>query len=719
MTIVGASRETGSLEDDVQVELEDPQNSQNDVIISSSTEPQTSTCGHSSQPCSECSIASASAAADQNKEAEEPLLPKGNGSGTSSPDMMPREAEIDDEDDGVPYDRGWAWMVVLGQFANFVLIAGFFKSGGLIFVELLKTFQASATHTAMLFAFRAGVFSFSGFYVMNVLLGQFGTRKLGLVGAILMSLSAILSSLADDLMLLICVHSILLGVGTTMLMSPGEVLVGKYFKKRRSLALGLVKCGVSMGNVVIPPLLTYLLSEYGLRGTLLLYGGVCLHSLPATLLHRPLSYFKQHHRPAACTPQTCDTGPGAQQSATNDHTQEENPHKNGDCGTLRDSVLKSEHFQQILKAMHSSNSAEDTHKGTDHSDLVMSVSQEMVPEIVISEECDVLMLAKSQPEFGVLSTSLPLPRKRTLSEIPECVTRRKRLAAQSRPDLLQTVSQSSVVRYLSMASLDGSLSTVVPPESIWDGKHTKHHISKAEHHHHPQNAVGICDRICRSVRQCPQNFILALDFSLFREPLFFLLMGFICFHPFINITLDYLPAVAIEKGIPESRCALLLSVIGGLDFVCRLTTGFIASMTAVRASTLIAISFLTVGIVMHFVGYLSTFPHFVILAVLQGLFGGVANTLYAVLVIEFLGLENMSKGLGFCLLVSGASQAIVYPFLGYIRDVTGSYAMTYHVIGTGILVAAIIVGMERPVRRCLEKRQQRRQQQQQLENGVP
>ena len=69
-----------------------------------------------------------------------------------------------------------------------------------------------------------------------------------------------------------------------MLISPGEVLVGAYFKRHRSLALSLAKCGASIGNITVPPLVTFLLQEYGLAGTLLLYGGVCLNR---SVTHRP------------------------------------------------------------------------------------------------------------------------------------------------------------------------------------------------------------------------------------------------------------------------------------------------------------------------------------------------------------------------------------------------------------------------------------------------
>nr|KAG5689976.1 hypothetical protein BaRGS_033657 [Batillaria attramentaria] len=102
---------------------------------------------------------------------------------------------------------------------------------------------------------------------------------------------------------------------------------------------------------------------------------------------------------------------------------------------------------------------------------------------------------------------------------------------------------------------------------------------------------------------------------------------------------------------------------------------------------MIIISCLILGLANQFVRFLTSFPLFLGLAVLQGMLGGVTHSLMPILIIEFVGLDNLGKGLGFLQLVSGAFVAGFFPLLGYIRDVTGSYVAVYHVIGSGILTA--------------------------------
>ncbi|KAK7500639.1 hypothetical protein BaRGS_00008214, partial [Batillaria attramentaria] len=118
--------------------------------------------------------------------------------------------EPEEDDDGVPYDRGWAWIVVLGCFLNYLLVNGCSKSTGVIFVALRNHFRAPASHTALLFAVKAGVFSIGGLYVMNVVVSRLGYRKTALIGAVFLSLSGILASLANEINAIIFLQSILL-----------------------------------------------------------------------------------------------------------------------------------------------------------------------------------------------------------------------------------------------------------------------------------------------------------------------------------------------------------------------------------------------------------------------------------------------------------------------------------------------------------------------------
>ncbi|XP_076098912.1 monocarboxylate transporter 2-like isoform X2 [Mytilus galloprovincialis] len=68
---------------------------------------------------------------------------------------------------------------------------------------------------------------------------------------------------------------------------PSIYLLGTYFSKRRAMANGIAISGCCLGGLFCPPLYRYLLDNYGLRGALLLTGGILMHNIPMACLLRP------------------------------------------------------------------------------------------------------------------------------------------------------------------------------------------------------------------------------------------------------------------------------------------------------------------------------------------------------------------------------------------------------------------------------------------------
>ena len=66
----------------------------------------------------------------------------------------------------------------------------------------------------------------------------------------------------------------------------------QYFDKRRGLANGIGTAAGTIGSFTLAPLVTYLLNQYGLRGTLLLTGGFSAHLLICGALLRPTEFYK-------------------------------------------------------------------------------------------------------------------------------------------------------------------------------------------------------------------------------------------------------------------------------------------------------------------------------------------------------------------------------------------------------------------------------------------
>lgn len=77
---------------------------------------------------------------------------------------------------------------------------------------------------------------------------------------------------------------LLSGLGLGLIMPATFMAVNAYFKVKRSQAVGLSMAGTSVGQMVMPQVVRFLLDGYGYRGTALILGGLCLNGIPGALL---------------------------------------------------------------------------------------------------------------------------------------------------------------------------------------------------------------------------------------------------------------------------------------------------------------------------------------------------------------------------------------------------------------------------------------------------
>ena len=78
------------------------------------------------------------------------------------------------------------------------------------------------------------------------------------------------------------------GLGRAFALTPVPILLGYYFKKRRSLAFGVATAGYSLGGFMLIPVVETLFENVGYSGTFLLLGGFTLNVTVCAALFRPV-----------------------------------------------------------------------------------------------------------------------------------------------------------------------------------------------------------------------------------------------------------------------------------------------------------------------------------------------------------------------------------------------------------------------------------------------
>uniref|UniRef100_A0A1I8H2I6 MFS domain-containing protein n=1 Tax=Macrostomum lignano TaxID=282301 RepID=A0A1I8H2I6_9PLAT len=187
--------------------------------------------------------------------------------------LSEQDSEINSANEcGVAYkapDGGWGWVVVFSSFFIHVLMDGFTFSYGVIAAEL-------ALDEAM------GVSRQLNGWTSSVLTGI----KLG--------------------------GSPLVSIGTSLMYLPSMVIVGLYFDKRRSTAMGIAFGGSGLGMFALGPLMEYLMDVYSWRGALLVLAGIMLNGVVFASLMRPLP-----KRPRAAT--EAASSASAENKSSSDH----------------------------------------------------------------------------------------------------------------------------------------------------------------------------------------------------------------------------------------------------------------------------------------------------------------------------------------------------------------------------------------------------------------
>ncbi|XP_046560584.1 monocarboxylate transporter 14-like [Haliotis rubra] len=211
----------------------------------------------------------------------------------SEPDAEDNDGDEEDEDEGLPVDRGWAWIILAGSFINIGLMIGYSRGLAMLFVEYLKVFGASTAKTTLLMGVNAAFYSFGALISMHIIVSLIGIRKTLLLGATITCIGMMTAIFATSIDFLIGTHSILIGLGNSMIYGPSMVNIGHYFKKRRGLASAAAMSSVSFGGSVFPPLVRYLLDEFGLFGTMTILTGIVMNMFVGAAVQRPLESFRK------------------------------------------------------------------------------------------------------------------------------------------------------------------------------------------------------------------------------------------------------------------------------------------------------------------------------------------------------------------------------------------------------------------------------------------
>ncbi|XP_021372163.1 monocarboxylate transporter 9-like isoform X2 [Mizuhopecten yessoensis] len=160
------------------------------------------------------------------------------------------------------------------------------SSFGLFFVPLIAEFDTNLDEIAM-----AGNIMYGATYITVTLASpvcdMLGCRIIMYIGAVLLAGAFFIGYLLLNIYTFFAIGAIA-GLGGGLSIASSLMAFRGYFEKKRHIALALIFVANGTGSVIGPPITTFLLNEFGLRGTCMMLSGIYLHGAIGGALLRPL-----------------------------------------------------------------------------------------------------------------------------------------------------------------------------------------------------------------------------------------------------------------------------------------------------------------------------------------------------------------------------------------------------------------------------------------------
>ncbi|XP_063362475.1 uncharacterized protein LOC134651333 isoform X1 [Cydia amplana] len=581
----------------------------------------------------------------------------------------------------VPPDGGWGWVIVFASFMCNVVVDGIIFCGGMLNDPIKKEFNASDGQVAPVQSLLAGFYLLAGPFV-SALANKYGFRVVTIVGSVISTVAFGLSYFATSVEYLYLVYGIIGGIGFCMIYMPAVLTVGFYFERWRALATGIALCGSGVGTFAFAPLGEYLLKTYGWRVTVVMYGGLILLCIIFGALFRPIKPVR-----VALADQTGDDDVARRhEEAVEKLNSMLKLHSKLDSGIsmpaeMRFSNKVSPHTWVGVANNTRYPTAEEVFRGSNsHLSRRSSATAGTIKNTLGNRP---MFITGPVAEKDEDDSNSNIDNTEPLISAPIKVIQKEVRPRHSHADLIarplyrdDIFFSGSLVRlpqYTSRNSLGYHMAVTHVP--------TKEDTQEEE--------SGKC-------RLCPEavkrTLATMLDVSLFRSPTFVILAvsGFFTMLGFF-VPYMYVKQRAMDKGgIDATTSTLLVSTIGVANIVGRMACGVVSSMPKVSPLWLNNIALTAGGIATMFSGYCFHAGYQFAYCALFGLAVACFASLRSILVVEYIGLEQLTNCFGLFLLFQGFGALLGSPIAGAIKDMTGDFVVPFYVAGGFLLFSALM-----------------------------
>lgn len=126
----------------------------------------------------------------------------------------------------------------------------------------------------------------------------------------------------------------------------------------------------------------------------------------------------------------------------------------------------------------------------------------------------------------------------------------------------------------------------------------------------------------------------------------------------------FIPPHAKDRQISVSDTTFFLMIVGASHFISKILLACFLYCNLLSKHTILSISLLITGVSCMFISFYTDFNTMTILCVIHGFFGSVYFSLFPAVLVEFVGLEQLSDAMAINMLIQGLGLSISNPILG-------------------------------------------------------
>jgi len=178
---------------------------------------------------------------------------------------------------------GW-WIVALGSLINAVGVGIIYHSFTVFFLPLKRDLGVSSAAISLLYGAARLEGGIEG-PVVGHLIDRFGSRRLIIIGASLAGIGLILLSTVNSFFAFFLIYVFVVALGSNAgFFHPVSTAVNKWFIRRRGIGFSIISASGSVGGMIMAPLLSYIILDFGWRNGAIFAGLIILIvALPSAL----------------------------------------------------------------------------------------------------------------------------------------------------------------------------------------------------------------------------------------------------------------------------------------------------------------------------------------------------------------------------------------------------------------------------------------------------